>query len=143
MGKGASALVLALGIVVAVAGVVLFVAGLTARGEVIQGMLDEEVTTEIDGEEVPVNSARTAMNQYNLIKDHTLGSFGSYSSLEREDPRRDTYVRGLTLRNSLVIGRMGLQISLLISGLGVLFFLTGASLGLIGAGGVGAQKGAA
>ena len=135
MGKGTSAPVMIIGILLLVAGIVLFVVGLGARSEVVRGMQDEEVTTEIDGERVPVNTAAAAMNQYDLIKEHTLGSFGSYSSLDREDPRRDTYLRGLTLRNSLVIGRMGLQISMLIVGLGVLFFLTGGALTVAGMGG--------
>ena len=134
MNKGSATIVLAIGLVVLVIGVVLVVLGIAARSEVITGMKDEEVTTEIDGKDVPVTSARAAMNQYDLIKSHTLGSFGSYSSLERDDPRRDTYLRGLTLRNSLVIGRMGLQISLLIIGLGALFILTGASLAITGVG---------
>jgi hypothetical protein len=133
MSKSAGGLVLTVGIVLAVAGIAMVVVGIGARGEVVQGMLDEEVTTEItEGEVVPVKTAATAMAQYNLIKDHTLGSFGSYSSLEREDPRRATYVTGLTLRNSLVIGRMGLQVGLLIVGLGGLFFLTGGALAAAG-----------
>ena len=111
----------------------MIVAGAAARAEVVRGMEEEEVTTTIGEEKVPVNTARAAMNQYDLIKEHTWGSFGSYSSLERDDPNRATYVTGLTLRNSLVIGRMGLQISLLIMGLGVMFLLSGISFTVAGA----------
>ena len=135
MNKTVATLSMLIGLILIVAGVGLFIMGASSRAEVIRGMAEEEVTTELDGEQVSVTTARAAMAQYNLIKEHTLGSFGSYSSMERDDPRRDTYLKGLTLRNSLVIGRMGLQISLLIMGLGVLFLLTGIPLTMAGAGG--------
>lgn len=123
-----------IGLVLVVSGVIFIVVGLSARAEVIAGLEDEEITTVMkEGEEpVPVNSAETAMNQANLIKQHSLENYGTYSSMARDDPNRDTYIKGLTLRNALIIARMALQITLLIMGLGVLFFLIGISLGGLG-----------
>lgn len=132
MGKGLSSLFLICGLILLVGGIGLIVVGAVTRGEVIQGMAEEEVTTEIDGEQVAVTTAKAAMNQANLIKGHTLGNFGSYSSMERGDPNRATYLSGLTLRNSLIIGRIGLQIGLLLVGLGALFIVTGVPLTLAG-----------
>ncbi|MEE8440282.1 MAG: hypothetical protein V3S41_01070 [Spirochaetia bacterium] len=132
MGKGVSSLFLICGLVLLVGGIGLVVVGVVTRAEVIRGMTEEEVTTEIDGEQVLVVTADAAMSMANLIKSHTLGNFGSYTSMERDDPNRATYLSGLTLRNSLIIGRMGLQIGLLLMGLGALFLVTGLPLTLAG-----------
>jgi len=123
-----------IGLVLVVGGVVFIAVGLSSRAEVIAGLADEEIeTVMVEGEKaVPVNSAETAMNQANIIKAHSLDRYGTYSSMERDDPNRATYISGLTLRNALVIARMALQLTLLIMGLGVLFILIGISLGGIG-----------
>lgn len=128
------------GLTVAVAGVLVialgafFVAqGWSARQEIRTRMLDEGVTTTIDDVQVPVTDQRTAMNQADLIREHTLGTFGTYSSLDREDPRRATYITGLTLRNSLTLARMGLDVSNLVMGLGAIFLAVGGSFAVTGA----------
>jgi hypothetical protein len=95
-------------------------------------MRDEAVTTTIDGEEVLVLDQRTAMNQADLIKSHTNETFGPYTALERDDPQRDTYLKGLTLRNSLTLARMGLDLSELVMGVGALFFAIGGSVLVVG-----------
>lgn len=121
------------GVVIIVAGIFLVVQGWSAKNEVRAAMLDEAVTTTIDGEEVLVLDQRTAMNQADLIKSHTNETFGPYTSLSRDDPQRDTYLKGLTLRNSLTLARMGLDLSELVMGVGGLFFAVGGSVFLVGA----------
>ena len=120
------------GIVLIVSSAGLLLLGMLTRFEVIDGMRQEEVTIEIDGVEVLVTTAKSATFQTDVIKADTLQTFGSYPTLEWEDPYRKVYLEGLTLRNSLTIGRMGLQISGLIMGLGVLFFLSGLPLTVAG-----------
>jgi len=136
MSKGVSSVFLICGLVLLVGGIVLVVAGAVTLGEVVRGMAEEEVTTEIDGEQVSVTTANAAMNQANLIKEHTLGNFGSYASMARDDPNRATYLSGLTLRNALFIGRMGLQIGLLLVGLGALLLVAGIPLAVAGISGL-------
>lgn len=120
------------GLIILVVGIAFVVLGFLTRAEVVAGLEDEEITTEINGEKVPVNNEVTAMLQANTIKQHSLERYGTYSSMERDDPNRDTFLKGLTLRNALIIARMALQISLLVIGLGGLFALMGVSLTLLG-----------
>ncbi len=127
-------IVMIAGLIILIGGVAFIVLGVMTRVEILAGLADEEVTTTINDETIPVDSAETAMNQANVIKSHTLERYGTYGSMERDDPNRDIFINGLTLRNSLIIARMGLSISLLVMGLGGLFILVGASLTLIGLG---------
>ena len=127
-------IVMIAGIILVITGIVFIVLGILTRMEVVAGLEDEEITTRIgDSEEaVPVNDEFTAMNQVNIIKEHTLDRYGTYSSMERDDPNRETFIKGLTLRNALIIARMALQIALLVMGLGGLFILSGLPLTLVG-----------
>lgn len=120
------------GIILILAGIVFIILGITTRMEVIAGLVDEDLTTTIDDKEVPVLDEASLMNQADLIKEHTWGRYGPYSGMERDDPNRDSYIKGLTLRNALIIARMALQIALLVIGLGCLFLLTGVSLTFVG-----------
>ncbi|MBI2874546.1 MAG: hypothetical protein HYY09_05625, partial [Firmicutes bacterium] len=88
---------------------------------------------------VLVADAKTAQIQADTIKDHTLGKFGPYSKMSREDPNRATYINGLVLRNALTIARMSLNLSDMVVGLGVTlilagFAITGSGVVLLGIG---------
>ena len=48
-----------------------------------------------------VANAETAEAQQALLTEHTLGLFGPYSGMDREDPHRETYLTALTMRNAL------------------------------------------
>jgi len=121
------------GVLVVALGAFFVVQGWSAKDEIRTAMQEEAVTTTIEGVDLPVLDQRTATNQAELIKSHTLGSFGTYTSLDREDPKRDTYIRGLTLRNSLHLARMGLDLSELVMGLGALFVAVGTAVATTGA----------
>ena len=122
-----------IGLLIVALGVFFVVQGWSAKNEVRAAMQDEAVTTAIDGVDVPVLDQRTATNQANLIKSHTLGTSGPYVNLDRNDPVRDTYLKGLTLRNSLHLARMGLDLSELVMGLGALFVAVGGAIATLGA----------
>ena len=123
----------AIGLLVVLLGVFFVVQGWSAKNEVRAAMQDEAVTTTIDDVDVPVLDQRTATNQADLIKSHTLGTSGPYEALDRNDPVRDTYLKGLTLRNSLYLARMGLDLSELVMGLGALFVAVGGAIATLGA----------
>ncbi len=124
--------VLIIGVAVIAMGGFFVSQGMAARDEIKASMVEEQVTTKINDVEVPVNTQETAMNQANLIKSHTLERFGPWSSMERDDPNRATMLDGLTLRNSLYLGRMGLDVADLVMGLGAIFMLIGTGMALGG-----------
>ncbi len=102
-------------------------AGLDAKDLVRAELEDEQVVTSKDAS-IPntlVTNAATAEVQAATIKEHTYGRFGPYSGMEREDPNRDTYLKGLTLRNSLNMAVMGFKVADFVVGVGALVVVIG------------------
>ena len=60
----------------------------------------------------------TAKAQQDTIEAHTFGRFGPYSGMERDDPNRDVYIKGLTLRNALNLAVVGFGVADLAIGIG-------------------------
>ncbi len=101
--------------------------GFAAKDIIRDALAEEEVVTSSDAAipDAPVLSAATAESQADVIKAHTLGQLGPYTSMDREDPNRDVYLKGLTLRNSLNLAVMGFKVSDLVIGVGAIFLLLG------------------
>lgn len=90
-----------------------------------------------EGVEVPmvvIDTAAEADAQAMVIMHHTLGITGglTYSEMSREDPNRALYITSLTLQNSLHMAHLGLEITLLVIGIGVAFTGLGAGILLFG-----------
>jgi len=112
----------AIGLVFVGAGAYTIGEGIEARDLVRAELADEQVMTGEDAA-IPstlVTDAATAEVQAATIKEHTFGEFGPYSGMERDDPNRETYLKGLTLRNSLNMAVLGFKISDLVVGIGTL-----------------------
>lgn len=58
---------------------------------------------------------------------HSIDRYGLYTDMERDDPNRDTYIKGLTLRNSLNMAVMGFEKADLAMGMGAIIVLMGVS----------------
>ena len=56
---------------------------------------------------------------------HSIERYGLYSEMERDDPNRATYIKGLTLRNSLNMAVMGFGVADLAMGMGAIIILMG------------------
>lgn len=76
---------------------------------------------------VLVTDAATARAQADVIKEHTLGRWGPYSSLEREDPRRASFIDGVALRSALNMAVMGFALAELAMGAGIIILIAGAA----------------
>ena len=126
------AAILMMGLAIIALGVFLGTEGLAAKREVQAVMAEEQVTLMIDEVKVPVTDQKTVMALANVITDHTLGRYGPWQWMEREDPNRATMLDGLTLRNSLILARMALDISDLITVLGSVFFVIGIAFSATG-----------
>ena len=125
---------LVLGLALLAAGALFVALGLEARATIRDGLAEERAVTSTDAAipGVPVVDARTAEMQAEVIKEHTLGRFGPYSEMEREDPNRDTYLNGLTLRNGLNLGVLAFGVANLAIASGAVIILLGA--GTLGVG---------
>ena len=119
------AAIAAMGIGVIALGVFFVTEGFAAKEEVQSAMAAEQVTVTIDEVKVPVTDQETAMAMAEVITGHTLGTYGPWQGMERDDPHRASMLDGLTLRNSLMLGRMALDVSELVTGLGAVIAVMG------------------
>ena len=89
--KFAVVVAISLGLGMIALGSIFVVMGLDARGDVRDALAKEQVVTSQDAPipGVPVEDAATAKAQQDAIESHTFGRFGPYSSLDKDDPRRE------------------------------------------------------
>jgi hypothetical protein len=118
---------LILGLLLVVGGGYMVVQGLAVRNEIRDELRAEQITTSQDASipGVLVDDAETARAQADVIKEHTLGTWGPYSQLPREDPRRAQFIDGVTLRTALNMAVMGFGVTQLVIGAGVLVLVAG------------------
>ena len=106
----------------------LFIAmGIDARSDVRSALIREQIVTSSDAPipGVAVRDAETARAQQDAIESHTFGRWGPYSQLEQDDPNRETYITGLTLRNSLNLAVVSFGVADMAIGLGVVTIILG------------------
>jgi hypothetical protein len=132
-----------LGAAFVIGGLTMAFMGYQARQEVVQALVDENLSVSDpatlltfegarapEGVEVPevvIDTAAEARAQALVIRTHTLTRTEgkTYSEMDREDPNRAFYLDSLVLQDSLNQAYASLQISLLVIGVGVAFFGAG------------------
>lgn len=122
-----------IGIISAVAGLVLLIAGGVTWGSVSSHLADEKITVSEDAANFagqPVTTPWAAFAQADIINHHALEATGgkTYAELDRDDPLRDTAMNGSFLRASLFTSVVAFGVAALVMGLGVLFILVGYAL---------------
>jgi hypothetical protein len=116
-----------IGLVFVGAGAYMISEGLVAKDDVHHALVAEEITTSEDAS-IPgalVDSVSTAKAQEALITEHTLGELGPYSGMERDDPDRETYINGVTLRTALNQAVIGFKVADLVVGVGMIVLVIG------------------
>ena len=118
--KIAVAVAILLGIGMIALGVIFILMGYGAKSDIREALLKERVITGADSAipGVLVEDLVTAKAQQDTIEAHTFGRFGPYSGMERDDPNRDVYIKGLTLRNALNLAVVGFGVADLAIGIG-------------------------
>ena len=111
--KIAVAVAILLGIGMIALGVIFVLMGYGAKSDIREALLKEKVITGADSAipGVLVEDLVTAKAQQDTIEAHTFGRFGPYSGMERDDPNRDVYIKGLTLRNALNLAVVGFGVA--------------------------------
>ena len=109
-----------LGIGMVALGVIFVLMGYGVKSDIREALLKEKVITGADSAipDVLVEDVETAKAQQDTIEAHTFGRFGPYSGMERDDPNRDVYIKGLTLRNALNLAVVGFGVADLAIGIG-------------------------
>jgi hypothetical protein len=116
-----------MGVLLVAGGAYMIIQGLAVRNEIGDELRAEQITTSQDARipGVLVDDAESARAQADVIKEHTLGTWGPYSQLPREDPRRAQFIDGVTLRTALNMAAMGFGVTQLVIGAGVLILVAG------------------
>lgn len=118
-----------LGLTLLAAGIFALVEGLDTRAEVRDQLVDEQIVTSQDARipGVLVTDAETARAQADVIKAHTLGTWGPYSELARDDPQRVAFIDGVALRTALNLAVVGFGITDLVVGMAIILIIAGAA----------------
>lgn len=124
---------LALGAGVLIIGAYFIQQGFAAESEIKDRMAAEAVTITIDDVKYPVDNGDRATAQALVIRSHTLERYGPWQELERGSDERASLLDGLTLRNSLNMARMGLDLSLMVKVIGGVFMVVGLGFATTGA----------
>jgi hypothetical protein len=122
-----------IGIISAVAGLIMIIAGGISWGSVSSHLADENITVSEDAENFagqPVTTPWTAFAQADIINHHALEATGgkTYAELEQDDPVRTVAMNASFLRASLFTSVVAFGVAALVMGLGVLFILVGYAL---------------
>ncbi len=119
-----------IGIITAVAGLVLLIAGGVTWGSVSSHLADERITVSDDAENFAGQDVTTpwaAFAQADIIQHHALTATDgkTYAELGQDDPLRATAMNASFLRASLFTSVVAFGVAALVMGLGVLFVLVG------------------
>lgn len=122
-----------LGILTAIAGVVLIIAGGVTWGAVSSNLAAEKITVSADAANFAgqaVNSPWTAFAQADIIKHHALEAADgkTYAELDKDDPVRATVMNGAFLRASLFTSVVSFGVAAFAFGIGVIALLVGWAL---------------
>ena len=120
-----------LGLVFIGGGIYMMTAGQSAKDEVRDSIVSENIITSEDASipNVLVDNAAKAKAEADVIGVHYLEITGgkTYADLDRDDPNRETAFRAVQLRTSLNLAVMGFKVADLVIGLGVFMIVVGAS----------------
>lgn len=126
-----------IGIIAAVAGLIMIIAGGITWGSVSSHLADENITVSDDAANFagqPVTTPWTAYAQAEIINEHALDATGgkTYAELGQDDPLRDVAMNASFLRASLFTSVVSFGVAALVMGLGILFILVGYGFWVLG-----------
>jgi hypothetical protein len=122
-----------IGIISAIAGIVLIIAGGITWGSVSSKLAEQNITVSEDAANFAgqsVTSPWTAFAQADIIEHHALKATDgkTYAELEQDDPLREVAMNASFLRGSLFTSVVAFGVAALVMGLGVMFILIGYAL---------------
>ncbi len=123
---------LVLGLVFIGGGIYMLTEGQSAKEEVRDSVVSENIITSEDARipNVLVDNADKAKAEADVIEMHYLEITGgkTYADLDRDDPNRETAFRAVQLRTSLNLAVMGFKVSDLVIGMSIFMIVMGATL---------------
>ncbi len=126
--------VLLLGVIGLGIGAAFIVQGIDKNNVITEAMRIEQATyggnEEIAG---VIDTPEEAQLMAETLREHRL-DMGLYTQLERDDPRRDTILKAMTMENSLNLAQLGYGVTTVVIASGVSMVIMGIALGGTGLG---------
>jgi hypothetical protein len=126
--------VLLLGVIGLGIGAAFIVQGIDKNNVITEAMRIEQATyggnEEIAG---VIDTSEEAQLMAETLREHRL-DVGLYTQLERDDPRRDTILKAMTMENSLNLAQLGYGVTTVVIVSGVFMIIMGVALGGTGLG---------
>ena len=114
-------------------GVVFIGQGIVKNNMITEAMQMEQITDggseEIEGF---IDTAAEAKLMDGVLKEHRMEDYGIYSELGREDPKRATILKAMTMENSLNIAQMGFGVVTVVIVSGIFMVIMGIAVGSTG-----------
>ncbi len=124
--------VVLLGLIALIIGVVFIGQGIAKNTMIAEAMQVEQITyggaEEIEG---IIDTATEAELMAGVLKEHRM-EIGIYSDLDREDPRRDTILKAMTMENSLNLAQLGYGVVTVVIVSGIFMVIMGIAAGRTG-----------
>lgn len=126
--------VLVLGVVAIVMGAVFISLGVSKSNMITEAMqLEQAAYGENEEIEGIIDSSGEAQVMASVLREHRL-DIGIYTELDREDPRRDTILKAMTIENSLNLAQLGYGMTNVVIVSGIFMVIMGIALGSTGLG---------
>ncbi len=127
-------IVLLSGVIALVMGTVFIVQGVAKNKVITEAMQLEQATYEREEEiEGIIDTPEEAQLMASILREHRL-DIGLYTELARDDPRRDTILKAMTMENSLNLAQLGYGVTTVVIVSGVSMVIMGIALGGTGLG---------
>ncbi len=131
--KKLAMIVLLVGVVSVVMGSIFIAQSIDKSGLITEAMSMEKV--EYDGTDATiiegiVDTPVEAQEMAYILREHRVESCGYYTDLARDDPRRETIIKAITLENALNLAQVGYGLSEVVKYTGIFMVIIGLALGL-------------
>ena len=130
--------IIVLAIVCAIVGIVFVQQGFSKQNYLVNAMKQEQITLNIDGQQVVIDNATKAQKAGDTVREHRHGIAPTYGDLlagkqfDPTNPKQLTYAQALNLENYLYLAVATFGLVTVVLGAGAFMIISGIAFGLTG-----------
>ena len=120
-------IVLLLGVVTLALGITFIVQGASVRAMIMERVVAERATSEADGVVGIIDTPEEVKATEVYLRGHRT-DIGYYTELDRDDPKRATILKAMTMENSMNLATLSYGVSTVVTVTGVFMIIVGIAL---------------
>jgi len=130
--------IIILAVISAIVGIVFLQQGFSKQSYLLNAMKQEQITLTINGERTLIDSAKTAQEAGDTVREHRHGIAPTYGDLlegkqfDPTNPMQLTYAQALNLENYLYLAVATFGLVTVVLGAGAFMIISGIAFGLTG-----------